>query len=388
MPSKSDLRQRQALPLGAKVLMSQNRIREWYDHWEGDVCVSFSGGKDSTVLAHLVRDLYPNVPLVFSNTGLEFPEIQTFARKMGAEFIRPKMSFSEVISKYGYPIISKEVSEAIYYSRRIRNGSDKETVRRRADLTTEEAHPSSKRNELLNGGSEIEAPVKKRGGYRNEILYGDSWGGTSGAIPDDIQIKLYGDVKEERKIQKSIYSKVRWLPLSQETSFRISHRCCGVMKKAPLKDYQKKRMAYPFIGTLAEESKLRESAWMKNGCNAFEAKNKVSQPLSFWTEQDILRYIKENGLEIASVYGEILAVDDNGFQYEPMAGCDCKLQCTGCKRTGCIFCGFGAHLDKGEPRFIRIAKTHPKQYEYCMRGGNGSITLCTILRLQSMTANG
>ena len=120
MPSISDLRQRQALPLRAKVLMSQNRIREWYNHWNGDVYVSFSGGKDSTVLAHLVHDMYPEVPLVFSNTGLEYPEIQSFARRMGAEFIRPKMQFSEVISKYGYPIISKETSEAINGARRLK----------------------------------------------------------------------------------------------------------------------------------------------------------------------------------------------------------------------------------------------------------------------------
>lgn len=121
MPEKWILLQYQSLPLQAKALMSQNRIREWYQHWNGDVCISFSGGKDSTVLAHLVHDLYPHVPLVFANTGLEYPEIQEFARKMGAEFVRPKMSFSEVISTYGYPIISKENAEAIYYARRIRN---------------------------------------------------------------------------------------------------------------------------------------------------------------------------------------------------------------------------------------------------------------------------
>ena len=121
MPEKWILLQYQSLPLQAKAVMSQNRIREWYQHWNGDVCISFSGGKDSTVLAHLVHDLYPHVPLVFANTGLEYPEIQEFARKMGAEFVRPKMSFSEVISTYGYPIISKENAEAIYYARRIRN---------------------------------------------------------------------------------------------------------------------------------------------------------------------------------------------------------------------------------------------------------------------------
>lgn len=120
MPDISDLRQKQALPLMAKVHMSQARIREWYEHWQGDVFVSFSGGKDSTVLAHLVHEYYPDVPLVFSNTGLEYPEIQAFARKMGAEFIRPKMVFSEVVTKYGYPIISKEVSETIMGARRLK----------------------------------------------------------------------------------------------------------------------------------------------------------------------------------------------------------------------------------------------------------------------------
>ena len=130
MPDKIYLRQMQGLPLIVKVRKSQLRIKEWYEHFDGNVYVSFSGGKDSTVLAHLVHDLYPDVPLVFSNTGLEYPEIKSFARKMGAEFIRPKMMFSEVISKYGYPIISKEVSEAIFYARKIRGGGAV-TLRRR-----------------------------------------------------------------------------------------------------------------------------------------------------------------------------------------------------------------------------------------------------------------
>ena len=122
MPEKYILRQYQALPLKAKVSMSIARIREWYDYWHGNVCVSFSGGKDSTVLAHLVHQYYPEVPLVFVNTGLEYPEIQKFARDRGAEFVAPDMSFSEVISTYGYPLVGKETAEAIYYARRVRNG--------------------------------------------------------------------------------------------------------------------------------------------------------------------------------------------------------------------------------------------------------------------------
>jgi 3'-phosphoadenosine 5'-phosphosulfate sulfotransferase (PAPS reductase)/FAD synthetase len=122
MPDKIYLRQMQGLPLIVKVRKTKLRIAEWYEHFEGNVYVSFSGGKDSTVLAHLVHEMYPDVPLIFSNTGLEYPEIQAFARKMGAEFVRPKMQFSDVISQYGYPIISKEVADAIFYARKIRGG--------------------------------------------------------------------------------------------------------------------------------------------------------------------------------------------------------------------------------------------------------------------------
>lgn len=157
--------------------------------------------------------------------------------------------------------------------------------------------------------------------------------------------------------------------MCQESQFLISGKCCSQMKKSPIKMYQRKTKRVPFIGTLAEESQLREQAWVKHGCNAFESSHPTSQPMSFWTEQDVLKYLYVEGWEIASVYGDIVGVDSMGFEYEPMPGVDCKLKCTGCQRTGCIFCGFGCHLDKGETRFQRLAKTHPRQYEYCMNGG-------------------
>ena len=126
------LNQLQSLPLDAKILMTEQRIREWYDYFDGDVCVSFSGGKDSTVLAHIVHSMYPDVPLVFADTGLEYPEIREFARRMGAEFVRPKMMFVDVITRYGYPLITKEVAEAIHFARRIipKNAGSLETLER------------------------------------------------------------------------------------------------------------------------------------------------------------------------------------------------------------------------------------------------------------------
>jgi 3'-phosphoadenosine 5'-phosphosulfate sulfotransferase (PAPS reductase)/FAD synthetase len=73
-----DLKQMQSLPLEAKIIMTQQRIRQWYDYWDGEVYVAFSGGKDSTVLKHIVDNTpgVDDVPAVFVKTGLEYPEIQ------------------------------------------------------------------------------------------------------------------------------------------------------------------------------------------------------------------------------------------------------------------------------------------------------------------------
>lgn len=130
------------------------------------------------------------------------------------------------------------------------------------------------------------------------------------------------------------------------------------MKKSPLGIYQRQTNRYPVVGTMTEESRVRKQAWLRHGCNAFNSKKKLSAPLSFWTEQDILQYIKQFDVDICSVYGDIETLD-NG-----------QLHCTGCQRTGCVFCGFGCHLEKGaDRRFLRLKETHPQLYDYCMRGG-------------------
>lgn len=108
----------QALPLHQKMGITIARISEWYKAFNGNIYVSLSGGKDSTVLWDITHKLFPDVPAVFSNTGLEYPEIQQFAKNICTDIVSPEMTFTEVIKNYGYPIISKEVSEAIYYARR------------------------------------------------------------------------------------------------------------------------------------------------------------------------------------------------------------------------------------------------------------------------------
>lgn len=115
----SELQTLQALPLSLKVKKTQQRIREWVNEYGVDgVSVSFSGGKDSTVLLHIVREMYPEAKAVFADT-MEFPELREFVKTFdNVDWIKPKMSYVEVVKKYGYPMISKEVSECVYGARR------------------------------------------------------------------------------------------------------------------------------------------------------------------------------------------------------------------------------------------------------------------------------
>lgn len=305
MPTIDELRLLQAQPLELKIMRTQARIREWVDRFGVDgVYISFSGGKDSTVLLDIARKLYPNIKAVFANTGLEYPEIQSFVKQHeNVDIIRPKMRFDEVIKTYGYPFISKDVAMTVYYARKGKTWAFN----------------------AFNG-------INARGQF-------DSY-------------------------KKSMFNKYKDLV---DVDFNISSRCCGIMKEKPLDDYNKDKSAITAI--MADESKRRTNSWLKTGCNAFDSKSPMSKPMSFWTEQDVLKYIKDNGVEIASVYGEIVEDDNNQICID---GCGKKLKCTKCQRTGCIFCGYGAHHDKdggGESRFVRLKHTHPKQYDYCMGGG-------------------
>lgn len=167
-----------------------------------------------------------------------------------------------------------------------------------------------------------------------------------------------------------MFNKSKWLPVARDLPIPVSHYCCTVMKKRPAHHYAHQTGRLPIIGTMAAESRVRKQAWIRKGCNAFDGRNPSSQPLSFWTEQDVLAYISLTSLPIPTPYGDVIAVDRHGNPCD--GGCEgCKYKCTGASRTGCIFCAFGAHSEsKKEPgRFQRLAITHPKQYEYSIGGG-------------------
>jgi 3'-phosphoadenosine 5'-phosphosulfate sulfotransferase (PAPS reductase)/FAD synthetase len=267
------LRQRQGQPLEIKEQLTANRIKAYYERLEGNVYVSFSGGKDSTALLHQVRRIYPNVPAVFVDTGLEYPEIRDFVKTVdNVVWQKPKMPFTQVIEKYGYPVISKETAQKI---------------------------------------KEVRETKSEK--LKSKRIGGDEKG--NGKIPDKWQFLI-------------------------NAPFKISDRCCHVMKKEPVKKYEKETGRGAIVGTMAADSRLREGSYLQHGCNSFENRP-MSTPMAFWLEHDVWDYIKKYNLPYSKIY-------DMGYT-----------------RTGCMFCMFGLHMDESS-RFERMKKTHPQIYNYCM----------------------
>lgn len=229
---------------------------------------------------------------------MEYPELRDFVKTIDSVvWLKPEMNFKKVIETYGYPIISKEISGLVEVAKH---------------------KPNGKVAQLFDPNSER---VKEK-----TLKYGKSWGNAY----------------------------VRWGNLL-DAPFKVSNKCCNISKKAPAKKYEKITGNHPFIGTMACESKIRKNGWLQTGCNIFDSNRPKSMPLSFWTEQDILHYIKEFDLKYAPIYGEIKQDKDG------------KYYTTGLQRSGCVYCGFGCHLEKEPNRFQKLKKTHPKIWNYCMK---------------------
>lgn len=286
--TKQELKERQGWTLNQKIDHAIGTVENFLSKTHGKVFISFSGGKDSTVLLDICRR-YVNcdIKAVFNNTGNEYPEIVNFVKTIeNVEIITPKINIRELISIYGFPIISKEVAKYI------------------RDVKT------TKSEKLL----------KKR-------LYG-----VHGKIPE------------------------KWKYIIKEP-FMVSEKCCEILKKKPFAKYQKITGLFPIIGTMAQESSLRMQQYIRRGgCNSFSDKHTASYPLSIWTEDDIWKYIQKNNIQICSIYKD-----------------------RRCKRTGCMFCGFGAQY-KNDSRFEMLYDLHPRFYETFMAYNNNGITYREALR--------
>lgn len=276
------LKSLQDMNLASKIIQTRYLIRQTVNEFGLDkVYISYSGGKDSTVLSHIAKSMYPDILHIFSNTTNEYPEtIQHIKWEQEQNNTRiisvvPKdvhgklWIFKNVVEYYGYPIFSKRVSNAIRTYQ----------------------HALSDRTR------------------QNSLDY------------------------IERNFKK--YAKYKDLP--------ISDKCCDRLKKDPLRRKAKELgLECSILGILASESYQRKKDWLEYGCNVFhQRKDNQSRPLSFWTNEDILEYIRIYNVRISKLY-------DMGYT-----------------RNGCMYCGFGVHMEKdGHNRYQKLKQTHPASYQY------------------------
>ncbi len=284
----------QAWPLSKKIAVTQRLIREWYEYFDGKVFISFSGGKDSTVLLHLARRVCADIPAVFVDTGVEYPEIREFVKTVpNVEWLKPKLSFMEIVETYGYPVVSKEISNVI-----------------------EGARKGQK--------------------YRLD--------------------RLNGELRDKNG-NISIFNCPQYKYLL-DAPFKISDKCCYHIKKSPIYSYERRTGRKSIIGTMTCESLLRLQKFLQFGCNTYQGEHPTSKPLSFWTDQDVMQYLRMTGIPYAPIYGDIVEIQTKKGT---------RLKMSGVERSGCMYCMLGVQHDKSPNRFQQMQITHPEQYAFCIQ---------------------
>lgn len=290
----------QSLPLEIKIEKTKARLKEYIEHFGlNHVYISYSGGKDSEVLLDIARQLYPNIKAVFINTGQEYPE-----------------TIKQVLfrKKQGYNI----------------------------DIIT----PKMRYKDII-----------KKYGYpcisKEQALYIEDIRTTKSEKMK--KLRLFGRDNGSYKLSE------KWKYLLNE-NLKISPKCCTILKKNPIKIFEKETERKGIVGTMASESSNRLNSYLKTGCNSFESNRPMSRPLGFWREEDIWNYINTNNLKISEMY-----------------------TIYGAERTGCYGCLFGCHLEEqttGSNRIIKLKNTHPYLYTYLMEKLNYKKVM-KILRLKT-----
>ena len=292
---RDTLKSLQEMNLESKIIQTKYLIRQAIHEFGIEhVYISYSGGKDSTVLSHITKQLYPNILHIFANTTNEYPEtIQhiKWEREQNETNIITVLpvdssgelwTFKRVVETYGYPLFSKRISNAI---------------------------------------------------------------------------RTYQHALTERTKKNSInYINRNFKKYTPYINAPISDKCCDKLKKEPIKRKAKELgLKCAILGILASESYMRQKDWINNGCNVFhKRKDNQSRPLSFWTDEDIIEYIQRYNIRIPDLYS-------NGYS-----------------RNGCMYCGFGVHLESSPNRFQKLSQTHPIQYKYLIDNFEDIFQDCNI----------
>jgi len=256
---------------------------------EENFYISFSGGKDSTVVHHLVDMALPNnkIPRVFSNTGIEYNAIVEFVREIKRDdsrfvMIQPSKSIKKTLEEKGYPFKSKQFSE-VYHTYM----SHQQEVRELIEKLN--AEPSLK--------------------YDYDFVHN---------LPKNTKyvIKEYFGLREDKD---RIYQFQSGCPTILRHMFyenhNISDKCCLEMKEKPLDKWSRENnKPHRILGLMRSEGGRRHDT----KCKAFKGDKLSFHPLAIVTKEWEEWFIQEYDVKLCKLY------------YEPY-----NFERTGCK--GCPF---------------------------------------------------
>lgn len=298
-----------------KIDVATARVLEWTETC-ADAGKNYAvsvGGLDSIVLLVFVRKILGGCDGI-SVSALEDLSIQRIHKQLGVKRIQPDMNFVQVLNTFGFPVLSKQLAGKIEHLQIPREEADQRKLYYNHALMTGETGPW--------------------GGF----VYSESM-----KLDDEI-LELFG----------GHYADDRPDLCCKCAPFKVSDRCCEVMKEAPSRRYQQEHNIYPFLGLMQIEGGQRRFSLRKYGCNYVGKDTVRSCPFNYFSRQDLLTLVLDLKVPVPEIYGEIVRDKDG------------KLRTTKAQRTGCNMCGFGIHLESRPHRFDRLRERNEKYWHFLM----------------------
>ncbi|EHQ88248.1 PAPS reductase/FAD synthetase family protein [Desulfosporosinus youngiae DSM 17734] len=342
------------LPLEFKLNVARKIIRDTFKQGK-KIALAFSGGKDSTALWHLIRETCPeqakDMVVIFGNTGVEYPESLSFARKLGKEWGGENFHETKLdrlkIPRLKYEA-QKEVWSLIEESGEVSKYLNKKGRLLSTDKLNEAVTPEMwedfRRRKLVWEAGTLVSFWFIAEQYGFPILGKDATKLDAPRININVFLKYSS---EQSKGNEKYYGILRKFP-----DLRISHSCCVFIKERPSQKLQKKLGCDTlFRGLLASESRRRTFTFLDYGFLYRTADGYLySNPLSILTDEDIWEYIRSRNCPYAPLY-DLTDADGN------------KLF----ERNGCYTCGTGLAYEGNNLEILR--KHYPNKWQALMRYG-------------------
>ena len=338
-----------------QIGVMQSKIIEAIVKTNGDIAVSYSGGKDSGMLLYMTARVwymfYGNArPLVviFANTGCEFNSMFGFIKwyvswleercgiKIDLRKASAKQPFAQTVREIGYPFPSKKIARMI---------SDVRKQMRDLGIDYHCVKP------CIRGGIKGAEAMREMG--FSHVAVCDITGIKSNNQPGTCVIPA------------------KWAPLL-DADFEVSEKCCAIHKKGPIHAIEQEMGGLlPMIGEMAANSRTRMESYRRTGCNKLFGGNRVSKPMGPVTEQAVNRYYYETRLPLSPPYGEAIK-DGDIYKF------------SGEQNTGCKLCGFGIMYDWD--RFDRLSRQEPETVKWAFSrvedGGLGYTEVCRYINAE------